>query len=94
MPVDWNTLNREIEGILQSASDRTDEKLAERISSVTRMTDEEIQEMFPEPADKQKLTKLMTIVKSAEDRNAKINQIVANAEEFGGIVLSLLGRFV
>lgn len=94
MPVDWDALDRDIDEILQSASDRTDEKLAGRISSVTRMTDEEIQELFPESGDKKNLAKLMTIVKSAEDRNAKINQIIANVEEFGGIVLTLLNKFM
>jgi len=32
-------------------------------------------------------------VKSAGDRNAKINTIVSNAEEFGGVILTLLGKF-
>ena len=56
-------------------------------------TDEEVKELFPKPADTKKLAELMKIVKSAEDRNTKINNIVANAEEFGGVVLTLLGKF-
>lgn len=90
MPIDWD----EIDKVIDKAAESTDQKLASRISSLTRMTDEEIQDLFPNPADKEKLTKLMKIVKSSEDRNTKVNKIVANAEEFGGTVLSLIGRFV
>jgi hypothetical protein len=57
------------------------------------MTDEEVQELFPDPADVKKLAKLMKIVQSAEARNTKINNIVSNAEEFGGIILTLLAKF-
>ena len=94
MPVDWDTLNKEIDNILKSAACHTDEKLAERISSLTHMTDKEIQEIFPNAGDKKRLTELMTIVKSAKNRNEKINQIMSNLEAFGGIVLTLLDRFV
>ena len=93
MPIDWDEFDDEIDAIIETSADNTDERLASRISSITRMTDDEIQELFPEPADAKKLTELMRIVKSAETRNNKINNIVANAENFGGVVLTLLGKF-
>ncbi len=93
MPIDWNEFDSAIDVAIEESSDATDDKLASRISSITRMTDEEVKELFPNPADTKKLTELMKIVKSAEDRNAKINKIVSNAEEFGGVVLTLLGKF-
>jgi len=63
------------------------------MSSITRLTDDEIRKLFPDPADVKKLAELMEIVKRAGDRNQKINQIVAKAEELGGIVLTLLQKF-
>jgi len=90
---DWNKLGETIDGIIKDSADKTDEKLASTISSVTRLTDDEIQELFPEPSDAKKLFDLMKIVKSAEDRNTKINTIVKNSETFGGIVLTLLSKF-
>jgi len=63
------------------------------MSSITRLTDDEIRKLFPDPADVKKLAELMEIVKRAGDRNQKINQIVENAEELGGIVLTLLQKF-
>lgn len=93
MPINWEEFDREIDSIIESIAGATDDRLASRISSITRMTDEEIKELFSNPADAKKLTELMKIVKSAEDRDIKINRIVSNAKEFGGIVLSLLQKF-
>ncbi len=93
MPVNWDEFDSEIDSIIDEAAGATDQRLASRISSITRMTDGEVQELFPDPADVKKLAELMKIVKSSEDRNNKINRIVSNAEEFGGVVLSLLQKF-
>ena len=93
MPIDWDKFDKDLSDIVEKEGHHTDEKLASKISSITRLTDEEIIELFPTPADVEKLAKLMKIVKSAEDRNNKINNIIKNAEEFGGIVLTLLQKF-
>lgn len=94
MPINWEKFNREIDEIVETSAASTDERLASKISSITRMTDEEVQELFPEPSDVKKLTELMKMVKSAEDRNTKINNIVFNAEKFSGIILTLLSKYV
>ena len=93
MPIEWEEFDSEVDAIIESSADKTDEKLASKISSITRMTDDEVQELFPDPADVKKLTELMKIVKSSEERNTKVNNIVSNAEKFGGIVLTLLYKF-
>jgi len=92
MPIDWDKFEKRLDKIIDKAGNKTDDKLASKVSSITRMTNEEIMELFPKPPDIEKLTKLMKIVKSAEDRNNKINQLVENSEEFAGIVLTLLGK--
>jgi hypothetical protein len=94
MPVNWDELNSHLNSIIESGAQRTDDQLASRISSVTRMTDEEVKELFPEPADAKKLAELMKVVNEATDRNTKINNIVSNAEEFSGVILTLLQKFV
>ncbi len=93
MPIDWDEFESDLNDTIDNAADRTDTKLASRISSITRMTDEEIEELFPKPADVKKLVKLMKIVKSAEDRNSKINKIISNVEELAGTVLTVLEKF-
>ena len=93
MSINWDEFDEEIDSIIESSAEATDEKLASKISSITRMTDDEVQELFPDPADVKKLADLMKIIKSAEERNTKLNNIVSNAEKFGGIVLTLLEKF-
>jgi len=93
MPINWDEFDNEIDNIIAESADETDQKLASKISSITRMTDDEVKELFPDAADVKKLAELMKVVKSSENRNNKINKIVDNAEEFGGIVLTLLSKF-
>ncbi|MCK8121493.1 MAG: hypothetical protein AAF510_11345 [Pseudomonadota bacterium] len=93
MTINWDEFDSEIDLIIENSAEATDEKLASSISSITRMTDEEVKELFPSPADVKKLTELMKIVKSSQNRNEKINNIVAKSEELGGVILSLLQKF-
>ena len=93
MPVNWDQYENDLDSIIASGAQRADDRLAAKISSITRMTDEEVKELFPEPADAKKLAQLMKVVKAADERNTKINKIVANAEEFGGVILTLLEKF-
>ena len=94
MAINWDEFDNEIDELIEQSANETDEQLASRISSLTKMTDEEVQELFPNPADAKKLVQLMKIVKSSEDRNTKINNIVSNAQEFSGVMLTLLGKYV
>jgi hypothetical protein len=94
MAIDWDKFQGELDELIDDAGDRTDKKLAGKMSTITRMTDEEVKKLFPDPADVKKLAALMEIVRRAGDRNEKINKIVSNAEEFGGIILTLLRKFV
>ena len=93
MPIDWDAVQSEVDRALEGATDRTNDRLASKISSLTRMTDVEVKELFPTPADVDKLTKLMQIVKSADQRNQKVNQLINNIEVLGGTVMSLLEKF-
>ena len=79
-----------IDEIIEDCVNETDNELASKISSLTKMTDEEIKELFPKTTDVKNLVELMKIVKSSEDRNTKINKIVSKTEEFSGVVLTLL----
>ena len=93
MTIDWDAFEEDLDSIIEEAGDKTDDRLAAKISSITRLTDDEIKVLFPEPADVKKLESLMRIVKSADARNIKIDQMVGNAEEFAGIVVTLLEKF-
>jgi hypothetical protein len=84
----------DIDAIIEESAGSTDDKLANQISSLTRMTDKEIKTLFPKESDAKKLVELMRIVKSAESQNNKANRLVENSEKFAGIVVTLLGKFI
>jgi TRAP-type mannitol/chloroaromatic compound transport system substrate-binding protein len=90
---DWNNLENSLDEIIKDAAKNTDDVLATKIASITRLTSEEIKELFPEPTEVKNLAELMNIVKSAEERNNKINKIVENSEKFSGVILTLLSKF-
>lgn len=93
MSINWDDFDNDIDDIITESANKTDEKLASKISSITRMTDDEVKKLFPDPADVKVLIDLMKVVKSSSKRNTKINKIVSNAENFGGVVLTLLSKF-
>ena len=78
--------------IAAEAREETARDLAGDISSLTTMTDREINELFPSPADKQRLAELMEIVNGAGSRNEKINGIVDNIEHLAGVILKVVAR--
>ena len=92
MSIDWDKVDKEIDAAIEEAAAKTDQKLASKMSSITRLTEEEVMELFPEPTDVKKLKDLLKVVKSAEDKNAKINKIVQNIEGFAGVIVTLLGK--
>ncbi len=93
MPIDWDQLDSDIDNAIDQSIQATDEELASKVSSLTRLTDEEVKELFPDAADLKKLAQLMKIVTSADSRNTKITQLGEKSEEFAGVVLTLLSRF-
>lgn len=92
MPIDWNVYDPA--KLAKKAAEKTDEKLASKISSITRMTDDDVIKLFPKSADAIKVAELMKIVKSAETRNRKVKELADNAEKLAGVTLKLLDKFV
>ena len=88
----WKDID--LDKIMEEAKEKTDNKLASEISSVSRLTDAEVKKLFPDKASAAAFIELMTIVKSSDDRNKKVNRILDNGKKFGGIVLDLLGKLV
>jgi hypothetical protein len=88
MAGEWDDFDAAIE----RAGRRTDDDLASRVSSLTRLTDDEVKELFPKPADVERLAALMAIVKGAESRNRRAARIVANVEDLAGTIVTLLEK--
>jgi hypothetical protein len=92
MAKNWKDID--FKAIAKDSAQKTDATLASQISSLTSLNDTEVKKLFPEKADVAKFVELMTIVKSADDKNKKIKQIMANSEKFAGIIVTLLGKVI
>ena len=92
--INWDNFENDINGIIESAASQTDKKLTSKLSSLTKLTDKEILNLFPDPSDIKKLSELIRIVKSSDDINTKINQLVDGIEKFGRIIIVLLSRSI
>ena len=94
MPINWEEFDQSLDQAITESVDAVDTKLASHISSITRLTDDEINGLFPEPADLKKLSELLKIVKSAETRNNKVNSIINNSEKFSDVIFTLVDKLV
>lgn len=92
MTIDWDNFQGELDDLVKQAGARTDNRLAGKVSGITRLTDEEVKRLFPDPADVKRLAELMEIVKRSGDANEKLNRIAGNIDQFGGIILTLLSK--
>jgi hypothetical protein len=93
MVIDWAAFQESIDMEIEAAATETSKSLAIKASSITRLTDDEIAELFPTPAEVQKLKQLMEIVKSNEDENTKINRLAADISDLGRTAILLIDKF-
>lgn len=77
--------------VLRDSAEKTDRQLASEISSLTRLTDTELKELFPKRADKENLLMLLEIVNKGTDGNKKVAQLTENISQLAGTVVKLLG---
>lgn len=89
-----NWRNLDMNSIAKRAGKKTDEDLAAKILDLRAPTEEEIKSFFPTKTDREAVTELLKIVKSAEDRNTKITRIMENSEKFVGVMTKLVGKVI
>ena len=89
-----NWRNLDMKSIAKRAGKKTDEDLAAKILDLRAPTEEEIKSFFPTKTDREAVTELLKIVKSAEDRNTKITRIMENSEKFVGVMTKLVGKVI
>jgi hypothetical protein len=74
----------------RKAAQLTDEELAPEIAKLCRLKEGEVDELFPERAEKDKLLVLLEIVNSATAYNEKIIRLKDNIGDFAGVVIKLV----
>jgi len=80
------------EEIRRKAKEKSDAEFASTASSLTRLTDEEIKEITPNPLDKEKFSELMAIVKDATKSNEAKAQAIKNISGLANIAVKLLEK--
>jgi benzoyl-CoA reductase/2-hydroxyglutaryl-CoA dehydratase subunit BcrC/BadD/HgdB len=78
----------------KKAQQQTDEEYQKIISGITHLTAEEVEKLFPQKADTDKLMELMALVNSGTNENQKILKLKENSEKFGLIAIKLLKLLV
>ena len=74
------------------ASADTKAQFADDLSRYTTLPADEIQKLFPEKADQEKLVELLKIVSSAASDNDKRAALIATIDTVAGAVLKLVSR--
>jgi predicted Zn-ribbon and HTH transcriptional regulator len=72
----------------------TNEQLRDELAKLTPLTAEEINKLLPERADKERLKQLIKIVNSSASQNEKLASFTSNFAELGGVVLTLLTKYL
>jgi hypothetical protein len=81
-----------LSNIGQQASTLSGEKFAEELSRHVSLTASEIAELFPTPADREELGRLVTIVDAAAAENIKKAQLVERASSMAGAILKIVSK--
>lgn len=94
--IDWDSIldKDTVHQAGKKAARQTNTELSHKISSLTNLTQKDIQNTFPKKSDKEKLIALMQIVDSDKNRQDKVNDIVHHSEKFASTILSLLQKFI
>lgn len=78
------------EEIRKNAKKQTDDAFASKVSSLTRLTDDEIKEITPNALDKERLATLLGIVADATKSNEEKAETIRNINGLAEIAIPLL----
>lgn len=91
-PIDWAQFSKAAANDAANAAAQTDDQLAGRIASVSRLSVDEVKALFPAKGDAANVAKLLAIVKGATSQNDKIAQLKANIDQLAGVMVTLIGH--
>lgn len=80
--------------ILAGAAKETDESFASKISSLCRLTDEEIASIAPTKDDKERLTELITIVKNTTVAIEQKAEAIKKIDNSVHILIGIVSKFI
>ena len=78
------------ERISREAREETNRNLAGEISSLTFLTEEDVDRILPRKVDKERFGTLMAIVAARTDENTRLATLRENLDEVGAVLLRVL----
>jgi hypothetical protein len=78
------------ERISREARERTNRALAGEISSLTFLTQEDVERLLPRKADKERFGRLMAILSARSSDNAKLAALRDQLDDVGQVLLKIL----
>jgi len=72
----------------------TNEQLGDELAKLTPLTVAEINKLLPRRVDKEGLKQLIQLVNSSASQNKKLASLTSNFSELGGVVLTVLTKFL
>ena len=74
----------------EQARQDTDERYNQVIASLTRLSQEDINNLFPTRSEKDRLLELLEIVNQETEDNIKVARLKDDIESYGTIILKLI----
>ena len=84
------TRRERFERISREARESTNRALANEISSLTFLTEEDVERLLPRKVDKERFGSLMAIVAAGTDDNTKVAALRENLDEVGTVLVKIL----
>ena len=87
-------MSKSLEELAEEAGNMTDQQLSGQISSLTRLTQDEINSIAPAPLDKQNLNKLIGIIKDTSKSNEQKAESIKNIDQHLSLLVSIVSKFI
>jgi hypothetical protein len=82
------------EKVSREARESTNRALAQELTSLTFLTEQEVERLLPRKVDKERFGTLMAIVAAETDDNTKVAALKENLDEVGGVLMKILRLFL
>jgi hypothetical protein len=82
------------ERVSREARESTNRALAQELTALTFLTEQDVERLLPRKVDKERFGTLMAIVAADTDDNTKVAALKENLDEVGGVLMRILRLFL
>ena len=82
------------EKVSREARESTNRALAQELTSLTFLTEQDVERLLPRKVDKERFGTLMAIVAAETDDNTKVAALKENMDEVGSVLMKILRLFL